>query len=251
MNLSKFLQVLIGLALVVLVVFLGVKTRNTYVERDYIGKAARDRDVITVSGHSRISVKPDLALVDLGMYSEGNTVADVQSGNTQKMNAIIDAIKAMGVKDADIQTANYNLQPKIDWTGGKQNITGYTLTQSVDVKVRDLNKVGDVIQKAVGLGANQVNGVQFTVDDPTALQDQVRLKAIEDARTKAGALATALDLHLIKVVTFNESGGAIPPPFPYGMGGADMLSSAKAVAPSTQPGSLDVDMNVAVTFEVR
>lgn len=250
MNLSKPLQILAGLTLVVLAVFLGFKARNTYAERDYIGKAVRDRDVITVNGHARVTVKPDLALLDLGIYSEGATVAEVQQGSTQKMNAIIDAVKAMGIKDADIQTTNYNLQPKIDWSTGKQSITGYTLSQSVNVKVRDLNKVGDVIQKGVSLGANQVNSVQFTVDDPTTLQDDARLKAITDARTKAGALADALDLHIVKVVTFGESGGSIPGPIPYGMGGG-IMAADKAVAPSTQPGSLDVDMNVSVTFEVR
>lgn len=249
MNVSKVLQAIAGLVLVTLVVFLGVKTRNAYAERDYIGKAVRDRDVITINGHARVTVKPDLALVDLGMYSEGATVASVQSGNTEKMNAIIDAIKKMGVKDADVQTSNYNLQPKIDWSTGKQNITGYTLSQSINVKVRDLNKVGEVIEKAVALGANQVNGIQFTVDDPTALQDEARLKAIQDARTKAGALASALDLVLIKVVTFGEFGGT-PSPMPYGVGGA-MYAMEKSAAPSAQPGSLDVDMNVAVTFEVR
>lgn len=248
---SKLFQAVAALALVVLMVFLGVKTRNAYAERDYIGKAVRDRDVITVSGHARATTKPDLAKVDLGMYSEGDSVSAVQSGNTKKMNDIIDALKKLGLKSEDIQTSNYTLQPKIDWSAGKQNIVGYTLSQAVTLKVRDLNRVGEVIERAVALGANQVNGVQFTIDDPTTLLDQARLDAIQDARTKAGALATALDLHLIKVVTFSESGSGIPSPYPYGIGGGAGMMEAKAVAPSVQPGSLDVDMNVSVTFEVR
>jgi len=230
-------------------VFLGYETRNVIVQRDYIGKAVRDRDVITVSGHAKKTAKPDLAQIDIGLYSEGATVAAVQSDNSAKMNAVIAAIKALGVKDADIQSSNYNLQPKFDYTNSKQTLTGYTLTQSVGVKLRDLTKVGDVIDKSVAAGANQVNSLQFTIDDPTALQDSTRIDAIKDARTKANALADALGLHIVKVVTFSESGG-VTPPMPYASDMVAMKSAAGAV-PTIQAGSLDVDMTVAVTFEVR
>jgi uncharacterized protein YggE len=236
--------------LAVLGLFLVAKTVNTFAERDYIGKAVRDRDLITVSGMGTVTSKPDLAKVDVGIFSDAQTVSAVQNDSTTKMNAMIDALKALGIKDADIQTSNYSLQPKIDWSDNKQRVIGYTLSQTVNVKVRDLAKVGDVIESATSHGANQIYGVQFTIDDPTSIQDEARLKAIKEAQKKADALADAVGLHIVKVVSFSEAGG-FEPPYPMQYAAGDLASAAKNVAPQIEAGSLDVKMNVSVTFEVR
>jgi uncharacterized protein YggE len=236
--------------LAVLGLFLVAKTVNTFAERDYIGKAVRDRDLITVSGMGSVTAKPDLAKVDVGVFSEGQSVSAVQGDSTSKMNAMIDALKTLGITDADIQTSNYNLQPKIDWSDNKQRVIGYTLTQTVNVKVRDLAKVGDVLESATSHGANQIYGVQFTIDDPTSIQDEARVKAIKEAQKKADALADAVGLHIVKVVSFSEAGG-FEPPYPMQYAAGDLASAVKNVAPQIEAGSLDVKMNVSVTFEVR
>lgn len=251
MKTFRALQVVAGIVLVILSVFLIAKTRTVWAERDYLGKATRDRDTITISGMGKVSAKPDLANIDTGIYSEGPTVASVQQDSTKKMNAITAALKAMGIEDRDLQTSGYNLQPKIDWSNGKQSIIGYTLSQTLNVKVRALDKAGDVIQKVVDLGANQISGVQFTIDDPVSLQDEARMKAIRDAEKKAKQLADATGLHIVKIVTFSENGGDYPRPMPYAADMAIGGAGLKAVAPSVQAGSLDVTMNVSVTFEVR
>lgn len=242
------LKVLLGIVLAVLALFLIAKTRTAWAERDYVGKAVRDRDVMTISGTGKVTAKPDLAQVDVGLFSEGASVATVQAGNTSKMNAIIAALKDMGIAADDIQTSGYNLQPKINWNEGRQTINGYTLSQNMNIKVRDLEKVGEVLEKSVSLGANQIQGVRFTVDDPTSLQDEARLEAIQDAKKKAEALAEAVGLHIVKVVTFSESGGYMPPE-------AMMYDSASVglqrAAPQIESGTLDVNMTVSVTFEVR
>jgi len=238
-----------ALALAILSVFLVAKTINTFAERDYIGKAVRDRDVITISGMGKMTATPDLAKIDVGVLSDGATVAAVQNDNTRKMNAMTDALKKMGIKDADLQTSNYSLQPKIDYNSNQQKIIGYTLSQTLNVKVRELTKVGDVIDAVTGLGANQVYGVQFTIDDPTSLQDQARLKAIAEAQKKAQALADAVGLHIVKVVSFSEASADQPYPIPF-MAQAEAGMAVKSV-PSIQVGSLDVTTNVSVTFEVR
>ncbi len=246
----RALKVLTGIVLAVLAVFLVAKTRTAWAERDYLGVAAREPDTILISGTGKVSATPDIAKISVGIYSDGVTVAAVQQDSTTKMNAITAALKTMGIADADLQTSGYNLQPKIDYSNGKQNITGYTLSQNLDVKVRDLSKAGDVIQKAVDLGANQVGGVQFTIDDPSSLQDQARLKAIKNAQEKAQQIADATGLHIVKIVTFSESNGNVQPPIPYAMDFA-AAGSAKAMAPAVQAGSLDVATDVSVTFEVR
>lgn len=248
---NKYFQGVVGLLAVVLIIFVGVKARNAAEEYNYIGKVAHDRDTITIQGQGKISSKPDLAQMDLGVQTDALTVKEAQAQNTQKMNAIIDAVAALGVKKEDVQTSNYSIQPKIDWKDGRQNIIGYSVMQTLTVKVRDLNKTGDVLAKAGELGANQVGGVNFTIDDPTSLKEQARLKAIEDARKKADALTKQLGLSVVKVVTFSESAPGMTL-MPYMARAYDMAAPEAAVpSPKIESGSLDVLSDVSVTFEVR
>jgi uncharacterized protein YggE len=250
MKFPKYLVVLSAILLAALSVFVVFKARNAWVERNYIGKAVRDRDTITITGEGKVSSKPDLAKIDLGVWSEGATVAAVQRDNTAKTNAIIDALKKLGVAEDDIQTSNYSLQPKIDWTDGKQNVTGYTLSQMISAKIRNLDNVGTAIETSITAGSNQIQGVQFTIDDPSSVQDRARLEAIADARKKAEALSQALGLKVLKVITFSESSGGYVPPQPM-MYKALEAGAVANVAPDIQPGALDVTTNVSVTFEVR
>lgn len=250
MQINKTLVVAISLVSLALVIFLGVKTRNTWEEYFYIGKSGRD--TITLDGQGKVTAKPDVATVQLGVITEGTSVKDIQQKNTDKMNAIIAALKAMDIKAEDIQTQNYNLSPKYDWTDGTQKLVGYTISQNISVKVRNLDKTGDVVSKGGELGANQIGGVQFVIDDPNALQAQARDKAIDDAQQKAQVLAKKLGLNIVRVVSFAES-GSMPVPRPYLM----MDNSAKSAAgmpeaaPQIEPGSEEVTANVSVTFEVR
>lgn len=246
---NKFLQVAMGLLALVLIVFVGAKTRNALQEYHYIGTSGRD--TISIGGEGKVSAKPDLALANLGVTTDSPTVKDGQTQNTQKMNAIIAAIKAMGVEDKDIQTSNYSIYPKYDYSNGKTTLSGYTVSQQVTVKVRNLDSVGDVLAKAGDLGANQVNGVSFTIDDPTSLQADARMKALEDARKKADVLARALGLTIVKVVTFSESSGNVPPvPIPYMADKAYGIGGGGIPSPTVESGSLDVTSDVTVTFEV-
>ena len=234
---------------ILLMIFLAVFSWKTFREAGRVGVELTPRDTITINGEGKISSEPTLAQVSLGLYSEGASVPVIQDQNSRKVNAIIDALINMGIAKADIQTNNYSIQPKYTYTEGKTNIDGYTVSQSLTVKVRDLSKVGDVISKAGELGSNQVNGVTFTIDDPSSIQQQARAKAIDDARKKAEELAKAMGVSIIKVVTFSESSGNTnPPPIFYAR---DAVPAAASVSPEIQPGQLDVTANVSVTFEVR
>ncbi|HVM90508.1 MAG TPA: SIMPL domain-containing protein [Verrucomicrobiae bacterium] len=234
---------------ILLVIFLAAQTWKTLLESHQIGFAPRVPDTFTVSGEGKVSGQPTLAEVSLGLYSEGQDVPTVQNANSSKVNGIIDAMKQMGISQDDMQTSNYSIQPKYDYSNGTQTVVGYTVSQSLNVKVRDLTKVGAVVSKAGQLGANQVNGVTFTIDDPSELQQQARAKAIEDARKKADELAKTLGVTIVRVSTFSESSPATPGPIFY----SDLAAApqAKAVSPDIQPGSLDVKSDVSVTFEIR
>ena len=232
------------------VVFLAAETRNLMESYNYIGKT--NRDTISIEGQGKVTAKPDIAQISLGVTTDADKVKVAQTQNSEKMNAIIDAIKAMGVDAKDIQTENYNLNPKYDWTNNIQKLTGYTVSQNVSVKVRDLDKVGDIISKAGELGSNQVGGINFVIDDPKALEAQARDKAIDDARLKAKTLADKLGLTVVRVVSFSEYSIGVPTPVPYyAMAKDSMNSQAMAAPPSIEAGSQDVTANVNVTFEIR
>lgn len=247
---QKYLFVLGGMFLVVLTTFVALKARNTWIERDYIGKAARDRYVITVTGEGKATSTPDLAKITISVYSDGPTVSSVQQANASKMNAVIAAVKALGVLQADIQTSDYRLDPKIDWQNNHRNIMGYTLTQSLSLKIRNLDSIGAVIEKVTAAGANEIAGMQLTVDDPSLLRERARDLAIQEAQRKAEKLADVLGLHLIKVVSFSENGGSQPLPMAY-LERSDLKATGGGVAPQIETGSLDVTSAVSVTFEVR
>lgn len=247
---SKLLQGIFAALGIVLILFVGAKARNAIEEYTYIGRAIRDRDTITITGEGKVTAKPDLARMDLGVQTDALTVSQAQRENTKKMNEILAALKQLGVKTEDMQTAHYSIFPKQEWKEGKSTIIGYTVAQNVSVKVRNLDHVGEVLAKAGELGANQVGGIQFTIDEPQKLQDNARGKAIEDARKKAHVLAKQLGLDIVKVVTFSEHAGSQPLPIYTRAMPAAMLMEA-APAPTIEPGSLDVTANLSVTFEVR
>lgn len=240
---------LFAVFVIILSVFFIFKIRNVSREYGYIGRAPLTQYTITIEGEGKVVAAPDVAVVSLGVQSDAKTVKAAQGDNSQKMNDIVKAVKDIGVKDADIQTTNYNIYPKYSYNKdtGISDIVGYTVSQSVTVKVRDLDKVGGILFKAGELGANQVGGVQFTVDNPENLKTQAREKAIDNARTKANVLFDKLGLRPGRIVSFSEFSGGTPPIYlekAYGIGGG-------APAPSIETGSLDVVVNVSLTFEIK
>ena len=189
--------------------------------------------------------------VSLGVSTVNASVKTAQTQNTQQVNGIVAALTQLGVAAKDMQTSNYSIYPNIDYTNNKQTITGYTVSQNLEVKIRNLDSVGDVLAKAGELGANQVSGINFTIDDPTALQAQARDKAIVDAKTKAQALANELGLTILKVTSFSEDNNSTPPPRPMMLNAMSAGATSAAPSPDIQSGSLDVISDVSVTYEVR
>lgn len=246
---KKFVYIVGGLLGVALIILVIAQTRNSFQQYNYIGKTGRD--TITIEGTGKVTAKPDVAEIALGVTTEGAAVKDIQEQNSKKMNAIIAAVKDLGVKSEDIQTQQYSVSPRYNWDNGKQTLLGYTITQQVSVKVRDLDKAGTVLAKAGELGANQMGSIQFVIDNPDALEAQARGKAIEDAKTKAEALAGQLGMTVVRVVSFSESGnGYFPPMAAYSAG--DMAMKTEAVpVPQIEAGTNEVTSNVNVVFEVR
>lgn len=237
-----------------LVVFISVLTWNEIKKHDYIGRESQQTYTISVDGEGKVTSVPDIAQISLGLETQKATVAEAQKENTEKMNKIIAQLKSMGIEEKDIQTTNYNIYPQYDYTNGRQTLRGYSISQSVNVKIRNLDNVGQIVEKAGSLGANQVGGLNFTIDDPEKVKQEAREIALVKAKEKAESLAKIAGVKLGKLVSFTESYSqpssvvyrdSVLKVEGYGMGGGVAVP-----APDLQVGSQDVIVNVVVTYEV-
>jgi uncharacterized protein YggE len=252
MQIPKYLQVILTVFLLALAGYAGVLTWNAYASHDTIGRPPDVRDTITISGEGKITSQPDIARVEIGVISEGEDVASTQERNTEQANAIIASFKEFGISDEDVQTSNYQVFPQYDYDEGKQTLRGYRVSQSLSVKIRDLSKIGDVLAKAGELGSNEIHGVSFDIDDPSALEMQAREQAINDAKDKAEALADTLGVKVVRIVGFIEEGSGVPPATllrAYAEDAAGM--GVGGASPDVKPGSFDVTKTVSITFEIR
>lgn len=214
------------------------------------------KNTISVSAEGKVSAIPDLATVNLGVLTQGDTAERVQSENSQKINKIIDFVKQKGIERDDISTSQFNIYPNQDYRDGKATITGYQANQTITIKVRGVDKstekLGEVLAGVTSNGANQINGVSLGFDDPDDKRQEARKLAIEKAKAKAEELAKASGLRLGKVVNVSESGGFSGPPIAYGEGsGGAMPLYDKAVSPNIEPGNQDITATMMVVFEVK
>ncbi len=207
---------------------------------------------INVSAEGKVTVSPDIAKLSFSVVSEGADPKTLADNNVKKMNTAIDFIKSKGVEEKDIKTTEYNLSPRYEYNENtrKSFISGYTLTQTVSVKVRDLNKVAEVLSGLPPLGINQISSISFDVDDPEKYLSDARNRAFDKVKVKAQALADKNGVKLARVINFYE----YYQPIPYysnakalGMGGGE----AAPVVPQIQPGTQEVTVQVSVTYEIK
>lgn len=207
---------------------------------------------IVVSGEGKVTAVPDIAELSFGVQTGRRSSAKVAMEKLRKdMQAIVEAVKNVGIEEKDIRTENFQLNPAYDWSDGRQVLQGYEANQSLRAKVRDLEKVNDVLEAATNAGANQAGSVSFTIDDPYALQTQAREKAIAKAKENAQKLAAQLGVRVVRLTSFSEGGGGTPPPVPFygrammeaGMGGEGELP--------LPAGEQEITVQVTLTYEVR
>lgn len=244
--------ILILLIFVGVVVWLGVAITSKIKAYSYIGAPEAMRDTITISGEGRVTAIPDIATISIGVTTEKKEVADAQKENTEKINKIVRELKELEIDDKDIKTSSYNIYPKYDYSEGGGRLVGYVVDQQLTIKIRNLEIVGKILGKVAELGANQIGGLQFTIDDQETLKQEAREKALANARGKAEALAKISGVKLGKIVSFSESSdGYEPYPYyaraeaAYGFGGGE------SAAPNIQTGSLDIMVYATVSYEIK
>ena len=246
----------------VLVVFLFVLSVSGIVgvfnkvkEGKYIGQEIETKNTITVSDVGEIYAKPDLGITSFSVKTESKTVAKAMSENTEKMNEVIDSMKDLGIDEKDLKTTAFNIYPRYDYleaspfNSGRRSLVGYEITQSLQVKIRDLDKVGQIIQKATDAGSNQIGSLSFTIDDEDAVKEQAREEAINKAKDKAKELANQLGVDLVRIVGFYES---VQQPAYYdtyamkevgGIGGGG--------EPQIETGENKISVSVSITYEIN
>ncbi len=213
--------------------------------------------LLNISADGRSSRKPDMAVFNAGVTTQGKTAGEAMAANSASMNRAIAALKAAGIADKDIQTSNLNLSPIYapqrrlpDGTiePEQPTIVGYQATNTVTVKQRNLTQFGKVIDTLVAAGANQVNGPSFMMDNPDAALDEARMQAMAKARARAELYARAAGLKVARILSISEGGGYAPPmPVMYARAGGESMA---AEAPPIAPGQVDMNVSVTVLFEL-
>ena len=211
----------------------------------FTGKAPEVPNTISFTGTGEVFIKPDLALITFAVRNEATTVAGAMSENTKKMNAVIDSMKNLGVDSKDLKTTSFNISPRYEWHEEERILIGYEAYQSLQIKIRNLENIGKIMQSATDMGATDVSGLQFTVDNEEDLQNQARKMAIDEAKNKAKELSSQLGVNLVKIVNFSESGI-----FPIFYGFEKAIAGDISKAPQIETGENKIEATVTITYEI-
>ena len=209
-------------------------------------KDAPAAPTLSVEGQGQGTATPDMATVTIGVTTQGEDAAKAQNDNAWVSNQIQSAVRSLGIEDKDIQTRNYSFYPNYSTEKDHRNeVTGYTVNNSVIVVVRDIKLTGKVIDAALNNGANEINSLDFSASDTKAVRKVALLNAVQDARDKADIIAKGLGKRIVGIQSVSESTGYIET---RRFGGNMLMAAAKDAATPIAPGSLSLTANVHVDF---
>ncbi|MGO8184378.1 SIMPL domain-containing protein [Rhizobium leguminosarum] len=210
--------------------------------------------VISVTGDGESSVAPDMAIVNLAVVKQAKTAREALDENNKAMNDVLAALKSGGIAERDLQTSGFSIQPQYNYpqpVDGQQQqpqLIGYQTINSVTVRLRDLAKLGAVIDRSVTLGINQGGEIQFTNDKPDAAIEEARKAAVTDAVKRAKTLSEAAGVKLGRILEINEN---VPRAMPQPVYRATMMKEASDAAVPVQGGENNYNVSVTVTFAIE
>ena len=256
---KEYVQVLFTIALVGIIVALSAYAYYTLKQSEGVYTGAT---VITVQGEGEVMARPDIGEFSFSVLAEGATAAEAQQKSAESLNAALAYLKEAGVEDRDIKTSNYYLNPKYRYEAtvctamycppSNPVIDGYEVTQTVTVKVRNLDTSGDLISGVGDRGATNISGLAFTIDDESDLKAQARELAIADARENAEKLAEDLGVRIVRMTGYwEDEGGKYPVYSRDYYGGMDVAQESAAMAPAMPVGENEIMSTVNLTYEVR
>lgn len=222
-------------------------SRNNIVEANTLNADVAQVRTITSSGEGAINASPDVAYVNIGVVTEGKELSKVQAENSDKMTKVMASITKLGIKKEEIKTVGYNVNPKYEWNEktGTSTITGYTVSNTLEVTINDITKTGSLLDAAVASGSNSVNSVRFALKNQTELYNQALELAVKDAKAKASAMGKGLSISNIQPFKITEVSNRNTPVFYES--NAVAFDSAKVSTPISG-GELKVSATVTVEF---
>lgn len=240
------------------------------VAMNQISDTAVTTNTISFSGEGKIFAVPDIAAISFSIVTEASTSKVAQDQNSEKSKKIVEFLKNQNIEDKNIKTTGYNVYPQYsyprpllrqgfegqalapesypEYYDSNPKITGYQVSQSFEVKIRDLEKVSAVLDGLVTTGANQVNNLGFKVDNEEELKEQARELAIKDAKEKANKLKKQLDIRLGKIVNYNEGGYY---PMYFKTEALDSRGGVGGGGPEIPVGENEIVVNVTITYQIR
>lgn len=204
-------------------------------------------NLFTASGTGKATAVPNTAQLSLGVTKNAKTITDAQNQVNTISNKLINDLKGLGILETDIKTTNYSVNPNYDYSNSKQTANGYTVSQNLEVKVKEIDKANQAIDIATTDGANIVGGLSFILDDKTQkeLEDKARKEAVAAAKEKAQSLASAAGIRLGRIVDVQENGGAAIPIYRTMMVGGGESDQKTNVS----PGENTVEISITLSYE--
>ncbi|SLM22511.1 SIMPL domain-containing protein [Stenotrophomonas indicatrix] len=211
--------------------------------------AAAEGTLLNISANAEATRVPDVATLSAGVVNQAADGNSAMRQNAQQMDKVLAAIKAAGIAERDVQTSGVSLNPQYRYADNEApKITGYQASNTVSLKVRDIAKLGKVLDALAAQGANQINGPQFEIDQPEPVYDEARLAALKKAQARAQTYAKSLGLQVRRIVSISENAGGGFRPMP--MMRAQAAGMAMDKATPVAPGESTVSVNLDVVFEL-
>ncbi len=256
---KEYLIITLAYSLIFLLIVLGISTLVGISNKIKEGQQIGQGQFITVSDSAERYVKPDLATISFSVVKESQTVAEAMDENSQSANKIIETVKDNGVEEKDIKTTAFNIYPRYEWqkdsTGfypeGRRVLVGYEVRQTILVKIRDMAKIGEVIQGATDSGANEVGDLSFSVDQDEKIKEEVREEAIDKAKAKAKELAKQLGVRLKKITAFSEGTNTPTFYYDYAMEAAVAGKGGAVSSPQIETGENLIRISVSITYQIQ
>jgi len=254
----KSFNLLVKILAVFLIVFAFsglVGAINKIREGRYIGQDIVVKNTISVSGTGEVYAKPNLGLINFSVKVEAKTVNEVMNQSNSKVGSIIEAVKEIGVEEKDLKTTDFNIYPRYEYQGlpsrEERVLVGYDVEQTLEVKIRDLEKSGQIIQEATNAGANQVNDLIFTLDDEELKKnkDQAREMAIKEAKSQAKEIADQLGVNLVRIINFHENSYA--PRYDMARSESGGIGGGGIISPQIETGENKIETNINIVYEIN
>ncbi len=259
---NKFMQNLIIATVFMFLLFITGMTLTVFKKYQYIGAGIEATNTISVTGEAEVLATPNIAVFTVSVNKEAQTAKEAKNKAAKAINDIISSLKSEGVEEKDIKTLNYNLYPQYEWKrdcnlstydycDSKRVQTGYRVSQTIKVKVRDIQKAGDILSKVAELQVDNISSLSFEVENKKELERQARSEAIENAKKEAARLAKDLGVDLVRIVSFTEQSNQ---PIAF-MARTKKLTAfdevADAVIPELPTGESKIKSTVTLVFEIR